>query len=315
MENKMQEYRFGGKLIIGVDHGFGNMKTRNTVFRTGVKAFQDVPTFGTDVLEYGGMYYLIGEGHKPFAADKVMDQDYYMLTLAAVAKELKARGLREADIILAAGLPIMWVSNQKEDFRKYLLQKEEVDFKYRDIPYHIHFAEVRVYPQGFAAVAHNLSGYDGINVLADIGNGTMNTLYINNHRPQADKFYTDKLGVQQCINRIKNRLLAASGTTVQESQIEDFLITGRLRIREDYGQIMREEAGEYVKEIFSKLVEYDYNPDLMRLYIVGGGGCLVKNFGQYDPANVEIISDICATAKGYEIVAYNSLERERKLGE
>jgi hypothetical protein len=83
------------------------MKTRNTVFRTGVKSFKGVPTFGTDVLEYDGMYYLIGEGHKPFAADKVMDQDYYILTLSAVAKELKARGLREADIILAAGLPIM----------------------------------------------------------------------------------------------------------------------------------------------------------------------------------------------------------------
>ena len=78
---------------------------------------------------------------------------------------------------------------------------------------------------------------------------------------------------------------------------------------------MREEAGEYVKVIFSKLAEYDYNPDLMRLYIVGGGGCLVKNFGKYDPANVEIISDICATAKGYEIVVYNRLERERRLGD
>lgn len=314
MENKTQEYRFGGRLIIGIDHGFGNMKTRNTVFRTGVKAFQDVPTFGTDILEYGGMYYLIGEGHKPFAADKAVDQDYYILTLAAVAKELKARGQREADIILAAGLPIMWVSSQKEDFRRYLLQNEEADFRYRDIPYHIRFSDVRVYPQGFAAVAHNLSEYDGINVLADIGNGTMNTLYINNHKPQADKFYTDKLGVQQCINQIKNRLLAVCGTAVHESQIEDFLITGKSRIKEEYAQIMREEAVEYVKGIFSKLAEYDYNPDLMRLYVVGGGGCLVRNFGQYDPANVEIISDICATAKGYEIVAYNSLERERKLG-
>ena len=77
---------------------------------------------------------------------------------------------------------------------------------------------------------------------------------------------------------------------------------------------MREEARDYVKDIFAKLVEYDYNPDLMKLYIVGGGGCLVKNFGEYDCSRVEIISDICATAKGYEIAAYNSLERERRLG-
>lgn len=309
-----KEYRFDNSLIIGVDHGFGNMKTRNEVFRTGVKAYKEMPTFGTDILEYEGMYYLIGEGHKPFSADKVADQDYYILTLAAVAKELKARGLREADIILAAGLPIVWVSNQKAEFRNYLLQKRDAAFIYRGVPYRIHISDVRIFPQGFAAVAHNLAAFDGVNVLADIGNGTMNTLFINDHRPQADKFYTDKLGVQQCINQIKNRLLAASGTVVRESQIEHFLIRGELKMKEEYRLIMWEEAEEYVKDIFSKLAEYDYNPDLMKLYVVGGGGCLIRNFGHYDPASVEIISDICATAKGYEIAAYNQLERERKLG-
>ena len=309
-----KEYRFDNKIIIGIDHGFGNMKTRNTVFRSGVKAYKDVPTFGTDVLEYGGMYYLIGEGHKPFSADKAADQDYYVLTLAAAAKELKCRGLRKADVILAVGLPIVWVSNQREAFKNYLLQERDVSFRYKGLDYQIHISDVRVYPQGFAAVAANLAEYDGINILADIGNGTMNTLYINDHKPQADKFYTDKLGVQQCINQIKNRLLAETGTTVNEGQIEDFLITGRSNIRAEYRQAMQEEAEEYVNGIFAKLVEYDYNPDLMKLYIVGGGGCLVKNFGRYDPERVEIINDICATAKGYEVVAFNSLEREKRLG-
>lgn len=309
-----KEYRFDNKIIIGIDHGFGNMKTRNTVFRSGVKAYKDVPTFGTDVLEYGGMYYLIGEGHKPFSADKAADQDYYVLTLAAAAKELKCRGLRKADVILAVGLPIVWVSNQREAFKNYLLQERDVCFRYKGLDYQIHISDVRVYPQGFAAVAANLAEYDGVNILADIGNGTMNTLYINDHKPQADKFYTDKLGVQQCINQIKNRLLAETGTTVNEGQIEDFLITGRSNIRAEYQQAMQEEAEEYVNGIFTKLVEYDYNPDLMKLYIVGGGGCLVKNFGRYDPERVEIINDICATAKGYEVVAFNSLEREKRLG-
>lgn len=79
---------------------------------------------------------------------------------------------------------------------------------------------------------------------------------------------------KQCINQIKNRLLTTSGTIVQESRIEDFLITEKLRIREEYKQIMREEAKECVKVIFSKLAEYDYNPAIMWLDIVGGGRCL-----------------------------------------
>ena len=47
----------------------------------------------------------------------------------------------------------------------------------------------------------------------------------------------------------------------------------------------------------------------MRLYVVGGGGCLVRNFGIYDNSRVTILDDICATAKGYENLAYMSLKR------
>ncbi len=52
-----------------------------------------------------------------------------------------------------------------------------------------------------------------------------------------------------------------------------------------------------------------YNPGLMRLYVVGGGGCLIRNLGAYDKSRVTILDDICATAKGYESLAYMSLKR------
>ena len=41
----------------------------------------------------------------------------------------------------------------------------------------------------------------------------------------------------------------------------------------------------------------------------GGGGCLIRNFGAYDKSRVTILDDICATAKGYESLAYMSLKR------
>ena len=50
----------------------------------------------------------------------------------------------------------------------------------------------------------------------------------------------------------------------------------------------------------------------MRLTIVGGGGCLVRNYGEYDAGRVTIIEDICATAKGYEYLAYMSLRRKER---
>ena len=45
----------------------------------------------------------------------------------------------------------------------------------------------------------------------------------------------------------------------------------------------------------------------MKLYVVGGGSCLIKNFAEYDLARVTINGDICATAKGYELLAQRSL--------
>ena len=56
-----------------------------------------------------------------------------------------------------------------------------------------------------------------------------------------------------------------------------------------------------------RLREHEYNPELMKLYVAGGGNCLIKNFAEYDPARVTINDDICATAKGYELMAQKTL--------
>ena len=92
--------------IIAVDHGYGNMKTANTVTPTGIKAYETEPIFTGNILEYNGIYYRIGEGHKEFIPDKAMDEEYYLLTLMAIARELNVFSIREADVHLAAGLPL-----------------------------------------------------------------------------------------------------------------------------------------------------------------------------------------------------------------
>ena len=102
----------GNTKIIGVDHGYGNMKTANHCFPTGIDAYDSEPLFTRDMLVCGGRYYLIGEGHKEFVGEKSQDDDFYLLTLAAVAMELHDEGLTEADVFLAAGLPLTWTANQ-----------------------------------------------------------------------------------------------------------------------------------------------------------------------------------------------------------
>lgn len=92
--------------IIAVDHGYGNIKTANTVTPTGVTVSETEPIFSGNLLEYEGRYYRIGDSRKEFVADKALDKDYYILTLMAIARELNVFGIREATVHLAAGLPL-----------------------------------------------------------------------------------------------------------------------------------------------------------------------------------------------------------------
>ena len=112
--------------IIGIDHGYGNIKTANHCFKTGITTHDSEPLFTKDMLTYNGKYYLIGEGHKEFLPEKQNDEDYYILTLAAIATELADEGLTEADVIITAGLPLTWTSGQKADFAAYLSNNTEV---------------------------------------------------------------------------------------------------------------------------------------------------------------------------------------------
>ena len=296
--------------IIGIDHGYGNMKTANCCFPTGITAYDHEPLFTADMLVYGGRYYLTGEGHKEFAPDKIKDEDYYVLTLAAIAKELKAENLTEAHIVIAAGLPLTWVRKQREDFRTYLLRNEYVSFHFNGKEYKLHFVGCSLFPQGYPAIVSRLGDFKGTNLLADIGNGTMNILYINNKKAVESRCWTEKFGVNQCMIAAKNAVLDSFGVKIEEVTIEQVLRYGTADIGKPYLDCITAIAKRYVADIFATLRRYEYNPELMRLYIVGGGGCLVRNFGQYDETRVTILDDICATAKGYEYLAHASLRRK-----
>jgi plasmid segregation protein ParM len=300
---------FNNTIIIGIDHGYGNIKTATCCFKTGVTAYDKEPTFKENLLIWQDQYYLIGEDHKEFSADKMHDMDYYVLTLAAIARELNTRKVTSARVHIAAGLPLTWVSEQKEEFKKYLLQNNTADFTFRGANYHIEFANADVFPQGFAAVADKLGDFKGINMLCDIGNGTMNVMYINDRKPIARKCFTEKFGTNQCLLAVKENMMRVHHAAVDDSIITRALRFGKAEIAEEYLKTITDTATEYVSGIFRRLREHEYDPKLMRLYVVGGGSCLVRNFGEFDKNRVMINDDICATAKGYEYLAELNLRR------
>ena len=301
--------QFKNKVIIGIDHGYGNIKTANHIFRTGILKSDSEPLFTKNLLVYDSRYYTVGEGHKEFTADKQADDDYYVLTLAAIATELKDRGITEAEVIIAAGLPLTWTNGQKAEFSAYLTQKNEVTFTFQRVNYRIRISGAVIYPQGFAAISEFSTKMKGVNMVADVGNGTMNTLTIINGIPQQGRMFTEQFGTYQCTLAVREAFMRETHRNIDDAIIDEVLITGAANISDNDLKIIKTTATEYVNGIFRRLREHGYDEKSVTLYVTGGGGCLIKNFGNYEKNRVFFIDDICAAAKGYEYMAALQFER------
>ena len=138
----------------------------------------------------------------------------------------------------------------------------------------------------------------------------MNILYFEDKKPQESRSWTEKLGVNQCVIAAQNAVLDRFGAKIDSAIIERIIRTGTASIGEDYLDCIREACRSYCRSIFDALRRYEYHPDLMHLYVVGGGGILLKHFGEIDEKKVTIITDLCAAARGYETLTLERLSRE-----
>ncbi|SEQ81972.1 plasmid segregation protein ParM [Lachnospiraceae bacterium NE2001] len=308
----MENIKFKDYEIIGIDHGFGNIKTRNTTFRAGITVSDAENDIAPDVVKYKDKYLIIGENHKSFESDKVINDDYYYLTIAALAKEMRIRKIRSAKLVLAVGLPLMWAQEQREVFRNYLMREKELEFEYKGISYSVTIERVLVFTQGYVAIMERIGELDGIYYVADIGNGTINVMNINDHRINSSKCFTDQIGVRKCIESIQNEIANKMQKDIPYDICEEYLIKGTTTLPERIQTTMDETACRYVSSIIGKLKEHGYDPDYMKLICMGGGSGIVKRYLRFPDTNVEYMDDIRATAKGYEQFALAVLRKEMK---
>ncbi len=273
----MQKYNSNIRIIVGVDHGYGNMKTTHRVFRTGVECMEEEPIVSKNFVRYKDKFYVIGESHLVYQGNKTDSEDFYILTLAALAEELKFRGLHEANVILAVGLPLAWMKSQGADFRHYLMKEQELHFEFRKERYYVHLCGVEIFPQGFAAVV-NLGAMQGMNMLADIGNGTMNVMQIVDNKPLEKSLVTEKFGVGICMKEIQKELSKENGEDISEMLIEPLLRNGLQERTDSTAKKVEHIATRYTENIRRRLTDYGYKEGLVHLYVIGGGGCLIRNY-------------------------------------
>ena len=108
-------------IIIGIDHGYYAIKTSQVCFPTGLTGYDYEPYTMQNVLQYNGKFYVCGTGRQTLVRSKTSNDNYYLLTMAAIAQEIRyRRGERKTDVVLAAGLPLASFGREKKGFREYL---------------------------------------------------------------------------------------------------------------------------------------------------------------------------------------------------
>ena len=100
--------------------------------------------------------------------------------------------------------------------------------------------------------------------------------------------------------QIRENLMRIHHAEPPEEMITRIHRFGTADIDGEYLKTITNTAKEYVEGIFRRLREHGYDSKLMKLYVIVGGGCLIRNFSEYDVSRITVNDNICATAKGYE---------------
>lgn len=292
-------------IIIGVDHGYAAMKTAHFSFPTGLVAYEHEPYTLNDVLEYGGKYYVVGSGRQPLQKNKTQTEDYYLLTLAAIAKELAYRNAgTAADIHLAAGLPLTSFGRDKKAFQDYLCRGgKPVSFRYEGQDYAVTISKVSLFPQGYAAVLTQNGLLDEPSIIvADIGGWTGDLMRLDDRIPNAATCRSMELGMIRCLDEISEQIRRTLGLSMTAAQMESVLRGDAAYINEDARKIIDRQADAYVHRLLSAITESGLDARAMPAVFLGGGAALLKQTvsaadGLCRPI---ILDDVSLNAKGYE---------------
>ena len=314
--------------ILGIDQGNGNVKTRGCVFPCGFKKQETKPSelFTKDILEYKGSYYSLTPNRFSYEIDKTQNENCLILTLFAIAKELKERtmmgkpefdwkrdfkGFVGKELVLSIGLPPAHFEKLRDPFKKYFLDAARygLDFKYNDKSFSFHIKEVFVFPQNYAAVMiykpSLIKKYSTVHCI-DIGDGTVDLMTLKNGMPDKDTMLSRELGMSRLREQIIDDVINDYNMTLDGIIIEDILTPGReVIVPEEIKQRIRQEtaqwAGKIVDQLHTKVPDFRFAPTVF----LGGGSKLLAPFleatGMFGVT--KYIDDICANAVGYEEIA------------
>ena len=305
-------------LIIGIDHGYASIKTTNFVFPSGVVAFDVPPPVQQGLLEFEGRFFVCGSSRQPLTRDKTANENYFLLTLAALAKEVRLRTCEgTAEVVIAAGLPLAGFGRDKPAFRRYLLSHEQpVKYRFEGIEYEIRILDAIIQPQGYCAIAINpaiLRDEPSI-VVADVGGWTVDLMRIDRGNVDTATCRSLEMGVIRCMDEVKEQVRRSLGLSITDAQAEAVLADMPCTVSEQAKAIISRQGRLYVERLLSEISECGFDLKAIPVVFMGGGASLVRpRVAPRDGlCRVICLDDVCVNAKAFEAVVGRMWRREQE---
>ncbi len=291
---------------IGIDHGYYAIKPQNFSFPAGITAYSHEPYTLQNTLEYEGRFYVCGTGRQPILRDKTGNDNYFLLTLAAIAKEIKHRGEKtESSVVIGAGLPLTTYGREKKPFRNYLLRSSQpVCFRFEGEAYKVTIRDVLLFPQGYSAIVNHTEFVreEPSVLLMDVGGWTVDIMRLDNARPNADTCRSLELGMIRCIDETREQVRRDTGLSVTDVQVERVLAGQTCSIGEEASVIIQQQGRIYTERLLSAAMEAGFDLKALPVILMGGGAAVVtRNVREQDRlCRVLALTDAHANAEGYE---------------
>ena len=300
-------------MLIAIDHGNYAIKTPHFSFVSGLTEHKVKPPMAEEVLEYGGSYWTLSGQRLPYMRDKTRDDNYFILTLFAIAKEFERSNCQAAfeQVDLAVGLPPEHYGMLREKFAQYFKRSGMVNYVYKGRPMSIMIRHVMVYPQAYAAVIpqSTLLLKTLRTFIVDIGGFTTDVLLLRSGKPDLQFCRSLESGVITMNNGIIGKISAKYDMKLEDEHISAVLLGGETILPEDVKQSIREAAASHAKGILDQLRELQVDLRSNPAIFIGGGSILFRPLIESSPmvAQASFVEDPKANAIGYAMLAEAAL--------
>lgn len=288
---------------IALDHGWSSIKGEHIFMENLVTQVDYTPLTNNGLLEYRGRKYIIGQGRLGKQATKTENDNYFLLTLAGIAKELNyQKREKTTHVELYAGVPLTMFGAERKAFREYLWHKEQLSFNFEGVHYCFYLDKVKIYAQCYAAIANRMGDMNRLRCV-DLGSWTMDVLSVKDKIPMDKNAYTYEVGLITAFERIKKDGLPKVHCEIPEEDITDY-IKGT-SVNDEFIPIIEKGLQEYADDVEAKLREIKVDLKHENIIYVGGGASVMKKFGRTKGRNIQYVTDVKANAIGYRYLADN----------